>query len=97
MPVLLVRIVALLTTFLLFGTLGYRLSKRVKTPISITAWIFLALFTLLAGSIMPSAILIGIFRFKIFVSCSLMAFGIGIIIGLATRGMRQSASGGAKV
>ena len=97
MPVLFLHIFALLITLLVFGSIGYRLSKRMKSPVSAVTWILLVLFTLLAGSFIRLGILLGIFEFKIYASYSLMALGIGMIIGLGTREIRLRARAGAKV
>ncbi len=84
-----IQLIALLATCFLFGTIGFQLSKRFKRPVSAVTWIVVILATLLAGGIMPSAVLIGIFKFKIFVSHSLQAQGLGMMIGLATREIRM--------
>jgi hypothetical protein len=97
MPVLFLHIVALLITLLIFGSVGYRLSKRIKSPVSAVTWILLVLFTLLAGSFMRLGILLGIFEFKIYAPYSLMALGIGILIGLGTREIRLRTRVSAKV
>ncbi len=83
-----IQMIALLTTCLLFGTIGFQLSRLFKRPVSVLTWIFLILAILIVGGIMPSAVLIGIFKFKIFVSHSLQALGLGIVIGLLIREIR---------
>ncbi len=85
MMISIVHACALIMTFLIFGPLGYRLSKKIKRPVSLVMWIFVVLLTLAAGASMPSAILVGIFEFKIFLCYSLMALGTGMIAGLAMR------------
>jgi hypothetical protein len=82
------QIFSLVFTYLVFGFLGFRLSRRFKTPVTLLTWIELVVATILAMYVMPNAILIGIFEFKILINNALQAIGVGIIIGLATREIR---------
>jgi len=82
------HISALIITYLLFGFLGFRLSIKFKRPVTLLTWIGLIIATILAMSVMPGAILIGVFEFQILVNNALQATGVGIIIGLATREIR---------
>ncbi len=88
MHVSFIQLVALFATCVIFGTIGFQLSKKFKGPVSVLTWIVLILATLLVGGIMPSAVVIGIFKFKILVSRSLQALGLGIMLGLVTREIR---------
>ena len=82
------QIVALIFTYLVFGFVGYRLSRKFKSPVTLLTWIAVVLATVLAMNFMPNAILIGVFEFQIMINNALQSIGIGIIIGLATREMR---------
>ena len=48
-------------------------------------WIVLIIATVLAMRVMPNAILIGVFGFRVFIDSALQAVCFGIIIGLVTR------------
>ncbi len=82
------QISALVFTYLVFGFLGFRLSKKFKRPVTLLTWIALIIATVLAMFVMPNAIFIGVFEFQILINHSLQAIGVGIIIGLATREIR---------
>lgn len=82
------QIFSLIFTYLVFGFLGYRLSSRFKTPVTLLTWIELIVATVLAMYVMPNAILIRVFEFEILINKALQAIGVGIIIGLATRKIR---------
>lgn len=97
MSFLILRVLALLITLLVFGSIGYRLSQRMKSPVSLATWIILVLFTLFVGTFTNLGILVGFFQFRIFASCALTALGVGAIIGLATREIRRRTGAGARV
>ena len=82
------QILALIITYVVFGLLGYRLSKRFKRPVSLVTWVVLVLLTLLAIGIMPGATLIGAGKVGIHINFALQAIGVAIIIGLAAREIR---------
>jgi amino acid transporter len=82
------QITALVVTYLLFGFLGFRLSRKFKRPVSPLTWSVLIVATVLAMGVMPGAILIGAFEFRILINHSLQAIGVGVIIGLSTREIR---------
>jgi hypothetical protein len=83
------QILALIITYVVFGLLGYRLSKRFKRPVSVVTWVVLVLLALLAIGIMPGATLIGAGKVGIHINFALQAIGVGIIIGLAAREIRS--------
>jgi hypothetical protein len=82
------QIFALVFTYLVFGYVGYRISRKFKRPVTVLTWIGVILATILAMYVMPHALLIGLFEFEILISNALQAIGLGIIIGLVTREMR---------
>jgi hypothetical protein len=82
------QIFSLVFTYLVFGFLGYRLSRKFKRPVTLLTWIELIIATVLAMYVMPNAILIRMFDFEILINHALQAIGVGIIIGLATREIR---------
>ena len=83
-----IDVIALALTYLIFGTIGYLVSKKLRRPIGLLTWIELILTTLAIVFVMPNSIFIGIGEFKIYISTTLQAIGVGIIIGLATRQLR---------
>lgn len=97
MPFLLLRVLAVIFMLLAFGLIGYKISNRIKSPVSVVKWILLILLVLLAWDIMKHGILLDIFQSRIYISYSLMAVVLGIIIGLATREIRRRVGAGAKV
>jgi len=50
---------ALIVALAVFGSIGYRLSKRIKSPVSAATWVLLVLFTLFAASFFRLGILFG--------------------------------------
>jgi hypothetical protein len=85
------QVFSLVFTYLVFGFVGFRLSRRFKTPVTFVTWIELVIATILAMYVMPNAMLIRIFDFEILINHALQAIGVGIIIGLATREIRLRA------
>ena len=81
------QVLAIIITYLLFGFLGYRISGKIKRPVSMVIWIVLVPVTL-ATPFAPGAILIGGGDFNIYINFSLQAIGLGMILGLATREIR---------
>ena len=83
-------IVAIIVTYVVFGSLGYRISRKIKRPIGLGMWITAVLATFLAGYILPgpNSYLISGFGFNFYVSTSLQAVGVGIVIGLAMRELK---------
>ena len=83
-------IVAIIVTYVVFGSLGYRISRKFKRPIGLGTWITAVLATFFAGYILPgpNSYLISGFGFNFYVSTSLQAVGVGIVIGLAMRELK---------
>ncbi|HUI29351.1 MAG TPA: hypothetical protein VLX91_03965 [Candidatus Acidoferrales bacterium] len=79
---ILLHFFALIIVLLLFGSIGYGLAKRSKKLVSLIAGIVLVVVTIFVFGIMPSTILIGIYELKVYVSYSLMALILGIVVGL---------------
>lgn len=82
------QIPAIIFTYLIFGFLGFRISARIKRPVSMLVWIVLVIATLAAPFIMPGATLVGAGNVGIYINFSLQAIGLGMIIGLSTREIR---------
>ena len=78
----------LIVTYLVFGVIGFRLSRRFRSPVDIVTWIVLIIATFLSGWFMVGARLIGAGEHGIHFNTTLQAIGIGIIIGLAIREIR---------
>jgi hypothetical protein len=83
-----VNILAIVFTYLAFGYLGFRWSKRFKRPISLAVWLVAVLAAIGSIAIAPGAILLGVGEFIIHFNEALQAIGLGIIVGLATREIR---------
>jgi predicted permease len=79
---ILLHLFALIVALLLFGSIGYRLAKRSRKLVSLIAGIVIILVTISVFGIMPSTILVGIYELKTYVSYSLMALILGIVVGL---------------
>jgi uncharacterized membrane protein YbhN (UPF0104 family) len=82
------NIVAIIFTYVVFGYLGYSISKRFRRPVSLATWLVVVFVTFFASFFAPSAILIGGGEFIVHINEALQAIGVGIIIGLATREIR---------
>jgi hypothetical protein len=85
------NILALLTTYLVFGGIGYVISKKFKKPPTLITWILLIIGTAMSAyiGIGPNAYLISIFGFNIHINFALQALGIGIILGLMVREIKR--------
>ena len=90
MELSLLDIIAIALTYVVFGFVGFRLSGKFKRSIRLPTWIVLILGTFLAGYILPghNSYLISGFGFNFYVSTSLQAIGVGIVIGLAMKELK---------
>ena len=90
MELSLLNIIATIVTYLVFGSIGYRLSRKFKRPVRITTWIGTILGTLLVGYVLPGdhSYLISGFGFNVFVSMAFSAIGVGVVVGLAIRELK---------
>lgn len=82
------QVLAIFLTYLLFGFLGYWISRKIKRPVSMAIWFVIVIATLAAPFIRPEVILLGIDEFRVFLNFTLQAIGLGMILGLATREIR---------
>ena len=80
--------IALISTYVLFGGIGFVLSRRLKKPLSVNMWIILAVATILSQWIVPNARIIDIFGFKMFVNYSLQGFFSGMLAGFSIRAIK---------
>jgi hypothetical protein len=85
----LVEIAACIFTYLVLGSAGYVLARKIKTPSSPWVWVLLIAGTLLAGYVGVGARVISIFQFAMYLNWCLQAFGIGVIIGFIVRIVRS--------
>ena len=83
-----VDFIALISTYVVFGGIGFLLSRRFKKPLTVTAWIILAVVTILSQWILPSTQIIDIFGFRMFVNYSLQGFFGGMLVGLSIRAIK---------
>jgi multidrug transporter EmrE-like cation transporter len=81
-------VLSLAITYLVFGYLGYKVSKKFKRPVSLAVWIVMVVATFTCSFFSPGAMLIGGAGFSIHINEALQAIGIGIIIGLTAREIR---------
>ena len=49
------EVIALISTYVVFGGIGYLLSRRLKKPLTANIWIILGVATILSQWIMPGA------------------------------------------
>ena len=82
------NIVAIVLTYVVFGYIGYRTSRRFKRPVSVVTWLVIVFVTFAVSFFAESAILIGGGEFIVRFNQAFQAVGVGIIIGLATRELR---------
>lgn len=85
-----VEFIALISTYVVFGGIGFLLSRRFKKPLTVNTWIILAVATILSQWILPSARVIDIFGFKMFVNYSLQGFFGGVLTGFSIRAIKAS-------
>ena len=83
-------IVAIIVIYAVFGSFGFRISRKFKMPVGLGTWLTAILLTFLAGYILPgpNSYLISGFGFNFYVSTSLQVVGVGIVIGLAMRELK---------
>lgn len=90
MDLTLLDILAIALTYIVFGFVGYKLSIKFKRPVHLLTWSSLVLGTFLVGYIFmgQNSYLISILGFNLYLSTSLQAIGVGIVIGLAMRELK---------
>jgi hypothetical protein len=85
-----IELTALVATYVVFGAVGFTLSKRFRRPVALPTWIFVLLGIVLAGSVYigKNARLISVFDFNIYFNTTLQALGLGVLVGLVVREMK---------
>ena len=83
-----VDFIALISTYVVFGGIGFVFSRRFKKPMTVTTWVIIAVATILSQWTLPSTQIIDIFGFKMFVNYSLQGFFCGILAGLSIRAIK---------
>ncbi len=83
---------AIMLTFLIFGSLGYGLGRRFRRPVSIAALVAVTLLTIAGSYIMISTRLVSAFGFTIYMNQALVALGSGILLNLLVRRMHVTSS-----
>ena len=78
----------LVLTYLIFGFVGFQLSRRFRRPVITWTWVVLIIVTIASSTFMVGARFLGVGTLGIYVNTTLQAIGIGIILGLATRETR---------
>ena len=84
--------IAFLVTYILFGSIGYYVSRRFKRPLTITGFIALLLLTIVSQAILPQTRIIGIFEFNIYFGPSLQALLAGVLLGRTIRAIKTASS-----
>ncbi len=87
-----VEIIAFLCTYIIFGAIGYILSRQFKKPLTVNWFIGLLLLTIISQAVLPTARLIGIFDFVVYVGPSLQAFLAGILLGRTIRAIKAASA-----
>ena len=82
------EIIALISTYAVFGGIGYLLSRLFKKPLTVNIWVILAFLTIFSQWVMVSAMVVGFWEFKMSMNYSLQGFFGGILAGLSIRTIR---------
>ena len=82
--------IALISTYVVFGGLGYFVSRRFKKRVTVNTWIVLAVATVFSQWVMPNAWVIGAWEFHMTVNYSLQGFFGGMLAGLSLRAIRAA-------
>ncbi len=85
-----VDVLAFIVTYIVFGAIGYFTSGRFKKALTVTTFIVLLVATIVSQAIFPTARLIGIFEFNIYIGPSLQAFLAGMLLGRTIRAIRTA-------
>ncbi len=85
-----VQFIALISTYIVFGGIGYLISRRFKKRLTANTWITLAVATIFAQWVMPNALVVGIFEFKMFANYCLQGFFGGLLSGLSIRAIKTA-------
>jgi hypothetical protein len=80
--------VALVSTYAVFGGMGYLFSRLFKKPLTVNIWIILAFLTIFSQWVMVSAMIVGFWEFKMYMNYSLQGFFGGMLTGLSIRAIR---------
>ena len=83
-----VDIIALISIYVVFGGIGFLLSRRFKKTLTVTTWVVLAVVTILSQWILPSTQIIDIFGLRMFFNYSLQGFFGGMVAGLSIRAIK---------
>lgn len=84
MPIL----VSFVATYLVFGVIGFVLSRRFKRPVKVSIWVALAIVAVLSQWILPGTRVVSVFGFEMFGNYILQATFAAILLGLAYREIR---------
>jgi hypothetical protein len=90
MPIL----ISFIATYLVFGTLGFVLSRKFKRPVNVSIWVALAILTVLSQWILPGTRVVSFFEYEMFANYILQATFAGILVGLAYREIRTKMKAG---
>ena len=83
-----VTYLGLICTYVVFGGIGYLVSRQFTQRVTVWAWVILAVLTIFSQWVMVSALVVDIFEFRMFMNYSLQAFFAGILAGLSIRTIR---------
>jgi hypothetical protein len=83
-----IEVIALIFTYALFGGIGYLLSRQFKRPLTVNVWAILAFLTIFSQWVMVSAMVVGIWEFKMYLNYCLQGIFGGILSGLSIRTIR---------
>ncbi len=81
---------SLLVTYVVFGAIGFLISRKVKVKPSTFGWIFVATLVLLSQWILPGTRVIVVFQFEMYANRILQAFFFGVLVGLMSKSIKSS-------
>jgi len=81
-------IFSFVVTFVLFGTIGFSLSRKFKRPVKTATWIILSIAAGLSQWILPNVLLLSVGDFVIKWNYTLEALFLGILAGLVWRELK---------
>ena len=78
-------IISRLLTTIVFGYVGFKLSKQFSPPKNVIAWIILILVVLLSSYIGVNAKLVAVDEFGLYLNSLLLGSGFGLILGFINK------------
>jgi hypothetical protein len=77
-----ITLTSTLLTYVVWGLIGFSVSKKIKSKPRTMGWILLVTFTILSQWILPGTRVIAIFQFEMYANQILQGFLVGLLGGL---------------